>query len=542
MADFDAVIVGAGAGGGVAAYVLAAAGWKVALLEKGRNPFPTLEEPTLRGSLFGDDELKFRRGFAFHDPFIEPRTLRGSASEEAKVHRLQELGVAVGGGTNQYDGNSPRVQQADLRLKSTFGDVPGTTVVDWPLSYADLAGPYDEVERLIGVQGLAGSDPFAEGRGDYPMPPGAPTKACLLLVQGAQTLGLHPHPMPIAINSMPYRGRPACQNAGFCNITCPTNAKGSTGVTAIRDALATGNLTLLTEACVSGVELEPSGQRATGVRYLDAQGAPQVVTGRHVLLGLNAIETPRLLLESATASHPDGVGNSSGLVGRNLMFHIVFMAVGIFTEEVRSYRGRVSSHGFADWTVSDGTAGFVRGGYVELGGYIHPVDEGTSYPWPLHADLMKQGKFRRNISSATMMGEDLPQLTNRVDLDPKVRDVYGRAVARVTYARHAHDQAVVDTYLPRLEAVVKASGAESVLKVDPFLRDGELQTKHLLGTTRMGTDPAASVCDPFGRLHDVENVWVVDGGLFPTSTAFNPTLTQQALAWRTAKHLLTVTP
>jgi gluconate 2-dehydrogenase alpha chain len=128
----------------------------------------------------------------------------------------------------------------------------------------------------------------------------------------------------------------------------------------------------------------------------------------------------------------------------------------------------------------------------------------------------------------------VPQHANRIDLDPSVRDVYGRAVARVTWTRHPHDQAVVDTYMPKLEAIVRASGADTVLRIDPYMRDGEQQTKHLMGTTRMGTDPRASVCDPNGRMHDLENVWIADGGLFPTSTAQNPTLTQQALAWRTA--------
>lgn len=535
MAHFDAVIVGAGAGGGVAAYVLASRGLRVALLEKGRNPVPGITQKPLRGSQFGDDEIKFRRGFAFQDPFSEPRTSRASAAETAKVSALQELGVGLGGGTNQYDGNSPRVQRADLRLLSTFGPVPGAAVVDWPLSYEELEPYYDAAEALIGVQGLANADPFSERRRPYPMPPGAPTLACLLLAEGAAALGYHPHPMPIAINSVAYRGRPACQNAGFCNTGCPTNAKGSTAVTAVREVLDTGNLTVLTECCALGVETEPSGARASAVRYLDPRGEEQRLTADRFVLALNAIETPRLLLQSASSAHPDGLGNSSGLLGRHLMFHVIFQAVGLFPQEVRSYRGRVSTHGLSDFTVA--APGEVRGGYVELGGFIHPVAEGAEYPWLVHAELMKSGKYRRNIASVTMIGEDLPAFENRVDLDPTVKDVYGREVARVTYARSAHDEAVVTRYLPKLSAIARAAGAESVLEIDDAKRTGTQQTKHLSGTTRMGTDPAASVTDPWGRLHDVENVWICDGGVFPTSTGFNPTLTQQALAWRTAVHL-----
>lgn len=531
--DFDVVIVGAGAGGGVAAYVLASRGLKVALLEKGRNPIPGVGKTPLLGSQFGDDEIKARRAFAYQDPFSEPRTVRARESETAVAKPLQELGVGLGGGTNQYDGNSPRVQRSDLRLLSTFGPVDGADVADWPISFEELVPFYDRAEALIGIQGLAGSDPFAEARGPYPMPPGAPTRACLLLAEGARKLGYHPHPMPIAINSIAYRGRPACQNAGFCNTGCPTNAKGSTAVTAVHEALQTGNLTVLTESCALGVETEPSGQRVTAIRYLDGKGEVQRITGKRFILALNALETPRLLLESSSASHPDGLGNSSGLVGRYLMFHVIFQAVGVFADEVRSYRGRVSTHGMADFTVDDGSPGYVRGGYVEMGGFIHPVAEGIQYPWPLHSELMRSGKYLRNIANVTMIGEDVPQLSNRIDLDPSVRDIYGRAVARITWARHAHDEALVARYMPKLTEIARAAGAESVLQIDDVEHEGQ-QTKHLSGTTRMGTDPAKSVTDPFGRLHDVENVWVCDGGVFPTSTGFNPTLTQQALAWRTA--------
>lgn len=533
MPDFDVLIVGAGAGGGVAAYALATRGLKVALLEKGRNPFPQLGRTPLRGSHFGDDEVKARRNFAFHDPFIEPRTFRQTSATTASVTAIQENGVAVGGGTNQYDGNSPRVQRADLKLKSTYGAVPGAAIEDWPLEYEDLVPYYELAEQLIGVQGLAGADPFAEPRRAYPMPPGAPTRACLLMAEGARSLGYHPHPMPIAINSVAYRGRPACQNAGFCNLGCPTNAKGSTAVTAVREALETGNLTVLSECCALAVETEPSGGRATGVRYLDGNGALQRVTATQVVLALNALETPRLLLASSSAAHPNGLGNGNDLVGRFLMFHVIFSAIGVWKDPIRSYRGRVSTHGMSDFTVPDGRPDWVRGGYVEMGGFIHPVAEGLQYPWPIHADFMKSGQYRNNISTVTVIGEDLPQASNRVDLDPTVEDVYGRAVARITYQRHAHDQAVIAYYLPKLSAIARAAGAESVLRFDDASLGG-YQTKHLSGTTRMGRDPATSVCNEWGRLHGVDNVWIADGGVFPTSTAYNPTLTQQAMAWRTA--------
>lgn len=537
MADaFDVIIVGSGAGGGVAAWVLANRGWKVALVEKGRNAYPSLSAPVLRGSLFGNDELRHRRHFGFHDPFSEPRVYVDAAGQP-QTRELQGLGVTVGGGTVFYDGDCPRVQKADLRLLSSYGAVAGANVVDWPLDYAELAPHYDEVERLVGVQGAAGADPFAEPRGAYPMPPGRRPKVGVLLAAGAKKLGLHPHPMPMANNSMVYRGRPACVDCGFCSLGCPIDAKGSTAVTVVRDALLTGNLTLLSESCVTHLDTTPSGEHATGVRLIGPDGAVATLTAKHVILAANAIETPRLLLASANAAHPQGVGNSSGLLGKNLMFHMVFAAIGVFGEEIRSYRSRAVTHALGDFTVPDGSADWVRGGYVELGGQMQPVEEGVRYPRAIHKALMVSGQYRRRIGSVSMIGEDMPQTQNRVELDPSVRDVYGRPVARVTYVRHAHDQAVIDRYMPKLVAIAKAAGAIDAMEIDFVKEDGVPDTKHLLGTTRMGDDPAQAVTNRWGRLHDVDNVWVADGGVYPTSTAFNPTLTQQALAHRTATYM-----
>ncbi len=532
-ADFDVAVVGSGAGGGIAAYVLAARGWKVALLEKGRNPYPTLAEPELRGSLYGNDEIRQRRSFGFQDPLIEPRVWESGGTRRVDG-RVQALGVGVGGGTVFYDGDCPRVQRTDLRLLSTYGAVAGADVVDWPLDYSDLEPFYDATEALIGIQGQAGADPFAEARRPYPMPPGYAPKSGLVLAEAATRMGYHPHPMPMAVTSMGFRGRPECVNCGFCHAGCPINAKCSTAVTVVRDALLTGNCTLLAECCVTAIDSEPSGERATGVSYLDPAGAKARLTARHVVVAANAIETPRLLLESASAAHPNGLGNGSGLVGCYLMFHVNFSSVGTFDDPLCAYRGRIVTHALADFTAVRPGPGVVRGGYVELGGQLQVVEEAAEYPWFLHNELMGSGRYRRNMTAVGMIGEDVPVRDNRVELDPTVKDVYGRAVPRIIYNRHSHDQQVVDTYLPKLEEIIRAAGAREVISVDFQLRDGFADTKHLLGTTRMGNDADHSVTDKWGRLHELENVWVCDGGVYPTATAFNPTLTQQALAYRTA--------
>lgn len=537
MADFDVAIVGSGAGGGVTALALASRGRKVALLEKGRNAYPTLADDVLVGSLFGNDEIRRRRYFGFHDPFIEPRTFRSDAAASAQVREVQGLGVTVGGGTVQYDADCPRLNAVDVKMLTTFGPVVGASVVDWPIEFSELVPYYDQVEAMIGVQGQAGADPFAEPRGEYPMPPGYPSKAGLVLSEGAISLGYHPHPMPMAINSIFYGGRPACVNCGFCGLGCPVNAKGSTAVTAVREALRSGQTTLLSECCVVEVLTEPGGARATGVRYIDAKGEERTLTARQVVLAANAIETPRLLLASKSSAHPGGLGNGSGLVGRYLMFHVIFASVAIFDEEVRSYYGRPITHAMADFTSTTGMVGGVRGGYVELGGSTHPVEVGVSFPWLLHKGLMTSNTYRNHIASVSMIGEDVPVFENRVELDEKVRDVYGRPAPRITYARHAHDQVLVDLYLPKLREVALAAGAKETIDYDFAKEDGVPSTRHLLGTTRMGTDPKQSVTNPWGRMHELENVWIADGGVWPTSTAYNPTLTQQALALRTAEQI-----
>ncbi len=537
MAAFDAIVVGAGAGGGMAACVLAERGWKVALVEKGRSAWPRLETPA-SGSLLGNDEIRGERNYGFHDPFIEPRTFRAGEGAAPTTGSVQPLGVIVGGGTVFYDADCPRITDADTKSLTLGGPVAGADVVDWPIGYADIAPFYDEAERRIGVQGLAGADPFAEARGDYPMPPGYPPKVGTMLADAAASLGYHPHPMPAGINSIFYRGRPACVNCGFCRFGCPIDAKGSTAVTVVRDALATGNLTLMPECCVLSVDTEPSGAHATGVTYVDANGDTQTLTANHVVVAVNAIETARLLLASSSAPHPDGLGNGSGLVGRYLMFHTIFDVIGVYPFEVRSYRSRIITHAVADFTAKPQSppGGWVRGGYVELGGQIRPVAEGKLLPWAFAKDLMVEGTYIRNIGSVSMIGEDVPQYANRVDLDPSVRDVYGRPVARITYARHAHDQALVDFYTPKLTEIAQAAGASSTMVIDDGAT-GIPDTKHLMGTARMGTDATKSVTDPWGRLHEVDNVWVCDGATWPTSTAFNPTLTQIALAYRTAAYM-----
>ncbi len=535
------VVVGSGAGGGVAAMVLAQSGHGVVLLERGRNPFLGLERRDgIERVLLSNDELKGLRNFLNQDPLTDPRTFRPSTSSGDRTFTgaVQPLPFAVGGGTLTYDADSPRPLPEDFRFLSTWGAVPGAEVVDWPLGYDDLEPYLSEVEWVLGVQGDAAANPFEPRRSaPYPMPPGYLKHDALLIAAGAERMGLHPFPTPQAINSMAYRGRPSCASCGFCPYGCPINAKGSTAVTAIRDALLTGRCELRAECLATRLVTDSAGKRVTGVEYLDPSGRLRVQEAGGVLLACNPIETVRLLQLSASSLHPDGLGNSSGWLGQCLMFHINFMAVGVFDHRLHGYRGRPVTLEIADFrrNLAD-DPNYLFGGVVELGARLDPIQEALNYTWgPLHKTLMRESWFRDKLTATAMVGEDMPVRSNRIDFDPRVRDAWGRPAPRITYQNHPRDLAVESYFRPKLEEMMRLAGADLVFGVNINVRSGGIpSTNHILGGARMGTDPGASVTDSWGRFHDLENLWCVDGSTWPTSTGVNPTLTFQALAYRTA--------
>lgn len=545
----DVVIIGSGAGGGVAAKVLAEAGLTVLLLEKGDNLFVGLDRPEgiVRNDL-GNDELKFvHRDMIDQDPRIEPRTFRQSEGDKTVfVGKVNTIATTVGGGTIHYDGNSPRALQKDFRIRSIYGPLEGTLVEDWPLSYDDLEPYYDEVEKAIGVQGRAGVNPFEEPRSSpYPMPPGYPKYHSVLLADAARSLGYHPYPTPIAINSVAYRGRPACSNCGFCgNHGCAINAKGSTAVTAIRDALLTGNCELRPNCFAYNLRTNESGTAVESVEYIGPGGETVTQPGGLFILAGNAIESARLCLLSSSGAHPAGLGNRSGLVGRNLMFHPTRSIFGLFPQRMHIHRGRVGTQGMDDFLQPpdpDDPDKVFGGGIVEFGAQLHPIMEAKNLPLigENHKKYMRASPLRDHLAVITFIGEDPPVPTNRVDLDPEVRDVYGFPVARITYRTPPQSERAEKRFVPKLERILWEAGALFVMAVPLELWSGGIpQTKHIMGTLRMGTDPDGSVTDAYGKFHDLENLYCADGGVFVTSTGYNPTLTTQALACRQAHRIL----
>src|SRR5580693_664447 len=317
----DAVIVGSGPGGSAVADVLTRAGWSVVIIEKGRNHLLDPDDLSKPAADYSNDELKFiYRHFLGPDPLIEPRTFRRGEEEGERTYvgEVNSIPTTVGGGGTHADGKVPRFREEDFALLSTHGPIDGAEVADWPLSYDDLEPFYAEAERSIGVAGTAGANPFAAWRsGPYPMPSGAPMYGAVRSSAAAEALGLHPYAAPTAANSIPYDGRPGCNNCGFCAFFgCPIHAKGDP-VALLTKTMATGRAELMAETCVSRIRVE--GRRATGVDYIGADGVERSMEAKMVIVAGGAIETPRLLLMSGL-DHP--------ALGRHLMVHFQTIVVG----------------------------------------------------------------------------------------------------------------------------------------------------------------------------------------------------------------------
>lgn len=545
----DAVIIGSGPGGATAADVLTRAGWSVVIFEKGRNHLLDQDDPTRPAADYSNDEIKFvQRYFLGPDPLLEPRTFRTGAEEgdHSHVGEVNSIPTTVGGGGTHADGKVPRFREDDFALRSALGPQPEADVADWPLTYADLEPYYAEAERMIGVAGLAGANPFAAWRsGPYPMPPGASMYGAVLSTQAAERLGYHPYPAPTAANSVPYQGRPACNNCGYCAFFgCPIHAKGDP-VAMLMRAMATGRAELRPETFVS--RIRTSGRRATGVDFIGPDGQTRSMEARHVIVAAGALETPRLLLLSGL-EHP--------VLGRYLMVHYQTIAVGVMPFPIHGHRGRAVTHLQDDAIVGDEASRlaakeadlpWIRGGIVEHGSAFLPIMEAKIYPRGAgHNALMRLSPMRDRLIAFTMQGEDLPYATNRVDLDPTVRDVRGFPVARVTYRGGRHELVASAHHGERLLGVLAEMGAEwrrtattpGPVGGDPHEHMSPVpESRHVMGTTRMGDDPATSVVDRWGRLHSLDNVVVADSSVFVTSSGYGPTLTLAALAARAAAHL-----
>jgi len=512
----DVLIIGAGASGAAIAWSLAETRMRIVCLEQGDWMKPE-DYPSTRIGW----ELERFGAFGL-SPNGRGRREDYPVNDAASPIRISNFN-AVGGSTILYAAHFPRFHPSDFRVRTLDG-----LADDWPIDYATLEPFYGVNARMMGVAGLAG-DPAYPPK-EPPLPPVPLGKLGETVARGFNALGWHWWPSDSAIATRDYEGRAGCINLGPCLMGCAQGAKGSTDVTYWPPAIRAG-VELRTHCRVREITVDAAGM-ADGVIYHDADGRERRQKAEIVILACNGVGTPRLLLNSASKHFPDGLANSSGLVGRNLMFHPYAHLLGVFPEPLEGYKGPtgcgIVSQEFYE---TDLSRGFARGYSYELTRGIGPV--GTALlamskgrmPWgDAHHDAYAEVWDR--TAGMVAICEDLPEAHNTVTLDPELVDADGIPAPRIDYTLSENSRRMLDHAVARGCEVLEAAGAKESYADAPLGVAGW----HLMGTARMGTDPATSVVNEWGRCHDVKNLFVVDGSVFVTCAAVNPTNTIQALA------------
>src|SRR4051794_14965872 len=431
----DFVIVGSGAAGGIIAKELSTAGFTVVVLEQG---------PRLTEAAFDHDEFgTFMRNKHANDPATQPQTFRASPEDKATPQLALMYGRLVGGSNAHFTANVWRLRPSDFNEASVHGSIPGTGFTDWPITYDDLEPYYTKVDWEIGVSGVPG--PFDARRSKpYPMPPLPVKSSGVLMDRAAQKLGLHSQPAPMAINSQYYNGRPACQHCGFCLFfMCEFRSKSTAMATMLPVAEATGRCEIRPDSYVARVEMGRDG-RATGVSYFDAQKRMQMQRAKAVVVCANGGETPRLLLNSATSRFPNGLANSSGVVGNHLMFNTYFGANAQFEHPLNEYKSVQNTRIVLDFYDTDPKRGFYGGGGIDARFGKYPITFALgglppgSPSWGEGYARALADQYSRSMFFGSH-GTSLPVPTNSVSLDPSLKDAWGLAAARVTYKDHPDD-------------------------------------------------------------------------------------------------------
>jgi choline dehydrogenase-like flavoprotein len=528
----DVVIVGAGASGATAAKVLTERGLQVVALERG---------PWRKRESFGGDELaNVNRYNLWPDPILNPRTFRASADEEAKINLFCPVPQMVGGGTVHWQGWLPRFTESDFKLRSIVGGVPGTTLVDWPISYADLEPYYTEVEWAFGVSGAGGVNKFEGFRSkEYPCPPLPATRYGQKFHEGCRKLGYNSFPTPMAALSRPFNGRPVTVQSAFAQQHGdPTGTRSSALSVFVPDALKTGRYDLRPDCYVHEITVDECGRCKSAV-YQDGDGDFIEQEADIFILSCGAIESARLMLLSRSGRFPHGLANGSDLVGRNATFHEFSAAVGVFEDPIYAWAGGgyVAASSFQFYE-HDEKRDFAGGCHIACAGVGIPLPINWSLPgrpaWGAQAKQIDRDFYNHSFAIA-MVVHDMPQHENRVELDDKVKDAWGLPVARITNKIHENDLKMGRWVIDHNGEILDAAGAKKVYRVYIERITGNCSHQH--GTTRMGDDPQSSVLNKWCQAHEVDNLFVVDGGPFPTATGANPTLTIMANAWRVAHYV-----
>lgn len=519
---YDAVVVGAGAGGGVAAYVLARAGKKTLLIERGRSlSYADVPRDHLRNhrlSKYGHGTGPDLTGF--------PRVFQGAVVSPHEGD-YQNNACCVGSGTLVYGGQAWRFHPLDFRMASTYGVPQGSSLADWPISYLDIEPYYEIVEHELGVSG--GPPPSQmPPRRDHPMPGVRRTVRGAALQKGADRLGWETTVPPLLINTVPYGGRPACAECQHCvGFACPANAKNGTWNTVIPKALASGNLDLWTETHVTRLDRTDNGE-VRGLHFRNANGAEAYVEAEAFFLSCGAIETARLMINS-------GVGGPQ--TGRNLQGHYYASACAEMPEPV--WDGVGPGVSIATLEFNHGNGDVVGGGmladdFITLPIVFEKWHRPSEIPsWGVEHKRWMRESYPRFLDVKGPV-QEVPSADCRVEVDGRVTDKWGVPVAKMSGTTHPETLRTTETMILRARQWLEAAGATKVWSGAPSLHLSAGQ--HQAGTCRMGDDPLTSVVDRHGRVHGCGNLFVADGSVHVTNGGFNPVLTIMALAWRTASH------
>lgn len=553
MTDFDAVIIGSGAGGGAAAWRLAMAGKRVLVLEKG--PW------FIEADYFKDELACCRRSVYTPDLRDERHVIEERNGDGWDATSTTESGWdfwngnVVGGSSNFMSGFFHRLKPVDFRLRSEFGPIPGANVVDWPIAYEDLEPYFTEVESVVGVSGRVVKHPFLEPRStpDFPYPPTAEHPVSAWIDTACDKLGYRSLPLPRAILSQPRGKRRSCEYSGYCgSYGCSSGAKGSSRAALLDDAVATGRCEVRPHSQVFRVLSDAKG-RVKAVEYFDQAGKKQRVSGKAYVVACQAIETSRLLLASTGPRHPNGLGNRHGQVGRNLIFSAGGVSHGrLVFDELGTQRGAEArvvgpflNRTLHDWyVIDDPELGRIKGGVLDfLMGHPNVVSRALSERRDDDGNLIWGSAFKRSLEAA-IRGERridceafadwLPTDNGFVALDRKVKDKWGRAVAKVRLAPHPHDLKVGAYLAERGARVLRELGARDV-KVG--VSDSP-PPNLVAGGCRFGRDPKTSVLDPDCRMHGVDNLFVADASFMPTGGSVPYTWTIYANALRVADKIV----
>jgi choline dehydrogenase-like flavoprotein len=542
MTTYDAIIIGTGAAGGIVAGVLAEAGKHILLLERGAAlSFSEVGRDHLRNqrlSIYGHNAGPELEGNprVFVDPSGNERTVQ---PHEPDYHNNA---ACVGGGTRVYGAQAWRFMPADFRMASTYGVPEGSSLADWPLTYDDLEPFYERAEWELGVAGDSQAlRNHIPRRRDYPLPPVPPSPQTSALSRGAQQLGWTTSRVPLLINTVPYGGREACIECKYCvGFACPTDAKNGPHNTMIPRALATGHCKLVTGAMAERIETTARGT-VNGVSYFVQEGdrvAAHTAKSKVVIVSGGAIESARLLLNSQSIQHPNGLGNEYDQVGRNLQGHLYPRAYGVMPEKI--FTGVGPGVTLATTQFNHDNPGIIGGGMLADDFIKPPIDFWyDSLPPDLPRWGLANKRFMRDNYTRVLHVrgpvQDIPSPDGRVTIDQGVRDRWGIPVARLSGTTHPATVAAAEFMRARGEEWLRASGCETIWSASPGLKLSGGQ--HQAGTCRMGDDPKTSVTDQWGRVHNHDNLFVVDGSLHVTNGGFNPVLTIMALAFRSADHI-----